>query len=64
MNTKNKRKELEQIYNPIISRVSGSRNSYTGPDMSNFDPNNMIPEEQEKIINIQTSDEPNIEKID
>jgi len=32
--------------------------------MSNFDPNYMIPEKQEKIINIQTSDEPNIEKID
>jgi len=27
----NKRKELEQMYNPIISRVSGSKKSYTGP---------------------------------
>ena len=75
----NKRKELEQIYNPIISRVSGSDNYGAGPDMSNFDPNNMTPEEQEKmaemfknmtpeeqekIINVQTPDEPKIEEID
>lgn len=50
----NKRKELEQIYNPIMSRVSGGDNA--GPDMSNFDPEqmtdmfkNMPPEQQEKM---------------
>ena len=49
-----KRKELEQVYNPIMSRVSAAAgvsptdSSGIGPDMPNFDPNNISPEQMQQ----------------
>jgi len=45
-----KRKELEQVYNPIMSRVGAtpSDSSGIGPDMENFDPNNITPEQMQQ----------------
>jgi L1 cell adhesion molecule like protein len=44
-----KRKELEQVYNPIITRVNGMNDqSGIGPDMGNFNPNNISPEQMKQ----------------
>jgi heat shock protein 1/8 len=44
-----KRKELEQVYNPIITRVNGlNAESGVGPDMGNFDPSNITPEQMQQ----------------
>ena len=44
-----KQKELERVYNPIITRVNGMNDqSGVGPDMGNFDPNNISPEQMKQ----------------
>ena len=44
----NKQKELEEIFNPIAAKAGVDDSTKVGPDMGNFDPSNISPEQMQK----------------